>query len=39
MDQGIVVETGTPDEVFHHPKEERTKTVLKRILREVEYVI
>lgn len=39
MDQGIVVETGTPDEVFHHPKEERTKQFLRRILREVEYVI
>ena len=39
MDQGIVVEAGTPDEVFHHPKEERTKQFLRRILREVEYVI
>ena len=39
MDQGIVVEAGTPEEVFHHPKEERTKQFLRRIMREVEYVI
>lgn len=25
MDKGYVVESGTPDEIFNHPKEERTK--------------
>ena len=28
MDQGYVLEQGTPDEVFNHPKEERTKQFL-----------
>lgn len=30
MDQGYVVESGTPEEVFEHPKEERTKQFLER---------
>ena len=25
MDKGIVLEQGTPEDVFEHPKEERTK--------------
>ncbi|MBP2620820.1 amino acid ABC transporter ATP-binding protein [Streptococcus panodentis] len=25
LDQGHIIETGTPDELIHHPKEERTK--------------
>ncbi len=32
MDGGVVVEEGTPDEVFNHTKEERTKKFLARIL-------
>ena len=28
MDDGIIVEQGTPEEVFEHPKEERTKSFL-----------
>lgn len=32
MDDGVVVETGTPKEIFNHPKEERTKQFLARIL-------
>ncbi len=32
MDNGAVVETGTPDEVFHNPKHERTQTFLNQIL-------
>jgi ABC-type polar amino acid transport system ATPase subunit len=31
MDSGVVVEEGAPSEVLLHPKEERTKTFLKRI--------
>ena len=30
MDQGVVVERGTPAEVFEYPKEERTKQFLER---------
>jgi L-cystine transport system ATP-binding protein len=32
MDGGVVVETGAPKEIFSHPKEERTKQFLSRIL-------
>jgi polar amino acid transport system ATP-binding protein len=32
MDEGIVVEEGTPDQVFSHPSQERTKTFLSKIL-------
>lgn len=31
MDQGIIVEEGTPKDIFEEPKEERTKLFLKRI--------
>ncbi|MEG0328760.1 MAG: amino acid ABC transporter ATP-binding protein [Erysipelothrix sp.] len=30
MDKGIILEEGTPDEIFNHPKEERTKRFLAR---------
>ena len=33
MDQGVVAEQGTPQEIFEHPKEERTKTFLQRFLK------
>jgi len=39
MDGGVVVEEGTPQEIFTHPKEERTKLFLKRIVPEWNYVI
>lgn len=32
MDQGIVMETGTPEEVFTNPKNERTKLFLSKVL-------
>ena len=32
MDAGRIVETGTPDEVFCHPKEPRTRAFLDKIL-------
>ena len=32
MDSGEVIEVGTPEELFEHPKEERTKKFLKHIL-------
>ena len=39
MDGGVIVEQGTSQEIFNHPKEERTKQFLERILKRVEYVI
>ena len=33
MADGVIVEQGTPEEIFDHPKEERTKAFLKRILK------
>ena len=35
LDQGRVVEEGDPEEVFAHPKHERTRTFLDRILHAV----
>jgi polar amino acid transport system ATP-binding protein len=32
MDEGVVVEEGTPDQVFSAPSQERTKTFLSKIL-------
>ena len=32
MDEGRVVETGPPDEVFDRPREERTREFLSKIL-------
>lgn len=33
MDDGIIVEQGSPQQIFHTPKEERTRKFLKRVLR------
>ena len=30
MDKGVIAEQGTPDEIFNHPKQERTKQFLSR---------
>lgn len=32
MDEGVIVEEGTPDEVFSHPKNERTISFLNKVL-------
>ncbi|MFX3972846.1 glutamine ABC transporter ATP-binding protein GlnQ, partial [Streptococcus suis] len=32
MDGGVIVEDGTPEEVFEHNKEERTKDFLSKVL-------
>ena len=32
IDQGVVLESGTPEEVFNHPKNERTKIFLSKVL-------
>ncbi|MBQ3783315.1 MAG: amino acid ABC transporter ATP-binding protein [Lachnospiraceae bacterium] len=39
MDGGVVVEEGTPSDIFYRPKEERTKQFLARILPKDDYVI
>ena len=36
MDQGVVVEEGSPKDVLLNPKEERTKTFLRRVKQEAE---
>jgi polar amino acid transport system ATP-binding protein len=36
MDQGVVVEAGPPNEVLLNPKEERTKSFLRRVKHEAE---
>ncbi len=32
IDQGVVMESGTPDEIFNHPQNERTKNFLSKVL-------
>jgi L-cystine transport system ATP-binding protein len=39
MDGGVVVEEGTPNEIFLTPKEQRTRQFLSRILPEYTYQI
>lgn len=39
MDKGRVIEQGTSEEIFYHPKEERTRQFLARILPASDYVI
>lgn len=34
MDQGVIAEIGTPNQLFNHPKEERTKAFLKRYIED-----
>lgn len=34
MDQGIVLEEGTPDDILSNPKEERTREFLRRVLNK-----
>jgi len=32
VDQGVIMERGTPEEVFGNPKNERTKLFLSKVL-------
>ncbi len=32
MDEGVIAEEGTPDEIFNHPQTERLKTFLSKVL-------
>ncbi len=38
MDEGVIYEDGTPEQVFEHPKREKTRAFVKR-LRTMEYQI
>ncbi len=33
FDEGLIVESGTPEDIFHNPKEDRTKLFLSQILQ------
>jgi len=39
MDGGLVIEEGTPEEIFQRPKEERTRQFLSRITPQATYSI
>jgi L-cystine transport system ATP-binding protein len=39
MDEGVIAEQGTPDEIFTRPKNERTKRFLKNFTDEFVYTI
>ena len=39
MEGGVIVEQGTPKEIFNNPKEARTKQFLQRVCKRVEYNI
>ena len=32
IDEGVILEEGTPDQIFNHPKEERTKEFLDKVM-------
>jgi ABC-type polar amino acid transport system ATPase subunit len=32
MDRGVMLESGSPDQVFRHPQHERTRSFLRKIL-------
>jgi ABC-type histidine transport system ATPase subunit len=32
MDQGIIMEQGTPEQIFSNPQNERTKSFLSKVL-------
>lgn len=34
MEKGVIAEEGTPEQIFYHPKQERTKEFLKRTFKE-----
>jgi ABC-type polar amino acid transport system ATPase subunit len=36
MDEGLIIEQGPPEEIFINPKNERTRTFLKRVLKEID---
>lgn len=39
MDDGQIIEQGRPDDILIHPKQERTRKFLKRIMKEPDFTI
>lgn len=39
MEGGVIVEEGSPKEIFNHPKEERTRQFLWRVIGDTDYII
>ncbi|MDF2820506.1 MAG: arginine transporter ATP-binding protein, partial [Clostridiales bacterium] len=39
MDEGVIVEQGTPKEIYMNPKEKRTQQFLRRIIKNYDYSI
>ena len=39
MDDGQIIEQGPPDDILSHPKQERTRKFLKRIMKEPDFTI
>lgn len=39
MDEGLIVESGSPKEIFREPKEERTRAFLRRFTSDFDYQI
>jgi L-cystine transport system ATP-binding protein len=39
MDEGLIVESGSPKEIFYSPKEERTRSFLQRFTTNFDYQI
>ncbi|MCA1026892.1 amino acid ABC transporter ATP-binding protein [Cytobacillus kochii] len=39
MDDGQIIEQGSPDDILIHPKQERTRKFLKRIMKEPDFTI
>ncbi|MEK4201593.1 amino acid ABC transporter ATP-binding protein [Cytobacillus sp. FSL K6-0265] len=39
MDDGQIIEQGPPDDILIHPKQERTRKFLKRIMKEPDFTI
>jgi polar amino acid transport system ATP-binding protein len=37
MDDGLVVEEGAPSEIFHHPKQERTRFFLRAVVNKQDF--
>ena len=34
FDEGLIIESSTPEDIFHNPQEERTKLSLSQILQQ-----
>jgi len=32
MDEGVIIEENTPEEIFHNPRNERTQNFLRKVI-------